>query len=688
MSRRNLRLVAALVAATSLWGCAGSQTAAESSGAAKRAASQVPALAFFESDVPTALTLSPNGRFVAGILTKGAEDSVIVVDTQHIGEGTRVRALTSINRDLKPGRSIDQIAWANDDMIVVGASTPAVGARIPSRESRILVVDVQTGEADYLTKDWPVAWRTGFRIRRVLRLPDDPDHVLLVMFLPRERFPSVRRLNVRTGDLELVQKAIWGVTDWGIDHQGHVRAGDGASYPEFADRTGRRIEGILVGRATPDAKFERLRRWVVFEEEGLAFAGFAKDPGLIYIAAEDGPERTRAIYEYDIDAKTRGRRVFGVPHYDAWRVVASNIDGRPLFISYDADKPELESLDPGWVRLQGLVDRELPDRVNEMISRDQSETRFIFTSYSDVVPPEFYLIDSQQKTMDLLFVSNPKLPRTVLSPMIPVRYSARDGLPIYGYLTRPKTAGSGPGPVIVLPHGGPYARDVWGFDPLVQFLASRGFAVFQMNFRGSTGYGADFVVRGYGEWGLTMQEDIADGTEWLIDQGIADPNRIGIFGGSYGGYAALQGLVDTPELYRAGASWAGVTDLPLMLLRDEARRVFTEANDQLVGNRRDDKDKLVATSPAFQAARIEVPVLLGHGTGDSVVDFKHATRMVKALRTEGAPVELIVLDDETHGFLDPTREAAFFERVADFFEAHLLGATSDSEPDRRTSAER
>ncbi|MEM8608782.1 MAG: S9 family peptidase [Myxococcota bacterium] len=660
-------------------GCAAGQPPSETLHSKKTENAEVPAVAFFNSGMPYALTLSPDGRFVAGILTRGSEDSVVVVDTRHTGEGKRVRALTSIDRERKKGRSIDWVAWANDDTLVVGASSPEVGARIPSREGRLIVVDVETGKADYLTKDWPDTWKRGFWVSVIDELPSDPDHVMLKVYLPTERYPSVRRLNVRNGDLELVQRPIWGVRSWWVDHRGEVRAGGGVSYPEQGNRSARLV-GTLVARTSPEEKFKRLRQWTLYEEPDLYFAGFTEDPNTIYVATDEGPDRLGTLYEYDVEERARGRKVFGVAGYDVGTIVTSTIDGRPLYVPYETDKPQLKSIDAGWARIQGLVDRELPNRINRVTSADASETRFVFVSYSDIVPPEFYVIDWKEKTMDPLFVSYPELPRDVLTPMIPVHYTARDGLELHGYLTRPKSDANAPGPVIVLPHGGPWARDTWGWDPWVQFLASRGFTVFQVNFRGSLGYGGAFEGRGYGEWGLAMQDDITDGVRWLIANGIADPDRVGIFGASYGGYAALQGLASTPDLYAAGASWAGVTDLPFLLLRDRARfgRSWIEETERLIGDRKDDRAKLADTSPALQAARIKVPVLVGHGRGDPRVDVKHATRMAKALKAEGVPVELILVDDETHGFMDPTREAEFIERVAAFFEAHLGAGLSNS----------
>ncbi len=243
---------------------------------------------------------------------------------------------------------------------------------------------------------------------------------------------------------------------------------------------------------------------------------------------------------------------------------------------------------------------------------------------------------------------------------------------IPGYLTLP-TEGEPPYPTVVYPHGGPWARDVWGWDPAVQFLASRGFAVLQPNFRGSDGYGDEFFELGRGNWGLQMQDDITDGAHWLIDQGIADPTRIGIYGASYGGFAALHALMKEPELFKAGASFAGVTDI-LTLLSDDSRYWgLVEDMEQLVGDRWGDHGRLAEISPARNAERIRAPVLIAHGTEDWRVHVKQAHAMANALEALDRPVETYLYQGEVHGFLDERNEIDFYTRLGAFFERYLMG---------------
>ena len=248
------------------------------------------------------------------------------------------------------------------------------------------------------------------------------------------------------------------------------------------------------------------------------------------------------------------------------------------------------------------------------------------------------------------------------------------------YLTRPEGSDGRGLPLVVMPHGGPSARDVWGWDPPVQFLASLGFAVLQPNFRGSTGYGSSHWSAGLQEWGLAMQDDITDGVRWLIESGTADPDRICIFGASYGGYAALMGLVKTPELYRCAASYAGPTDLVMMLNHDKGY-IFSEINVPFVGSTLKDRARLRDNSPLERVASFRSPVLLGHGEDDERVHVAHSQKLAKALAAAGKPVELIVLENEAHAFRAEEGRIRFFAELGRFLLEHTARRPATGSPD-------
>jgi len=226
--------------------------------------------------------------------------------------------------------------------------------------------------------------------------------------------------------------------------------------------------------------------------------------------------------------------------------------------------------------------------------------------------------------------------------------------------------------MVVIPHGGPWHRDTWGFDPEVQFLANRGYAVLRMNFRGSTGYGRKFKEAGYGQWGLTMQNDVTDGVAWAVESGIADPGQIAIYGGSYGGYAALSGLTQTPELYACGVSYCGVSNIFTWIAAiPDYWKPLLGMIHEMVGDPENDAERLKETSPFFHADRIRVPLLVAQGANDPRVRKEESDQMVSALRERGVEVEYLVKDDEGHGFHNEENVFDFYRALESFLERHL-----------------
>jgi TonB family protein len=273
--------------------------------------------------------------------------------------------------------------------------------------------------------------------------------------------------------------------------------------------------------------------------------------------------------------------------------------------------------------------------------------------------------------MELFAAPYMKLIDQPMSEVKPVRYEARDGLSIPGYLTLPRGREAKGLPLIVMPHGGPFVRDRYAFDPMVQLLASRGYAVLQPNFRGSTGYGRDYVEKGYGQMGLKMQDDLDDGVAWLAGDGTVDPKRVCILGSSYGGYAALWGAIRNPEIYRCAVSFAGVTDVAGILKYDSkfllARRYFKQHRKKIEGEQKRD---LAAVSPLQQADRLKVPVLIAHGEQDSTVPADQSRKLVAVLKARGAPVQSAFYSEAAHGFSSSAESLDFMKRVEAFLELH------------------
>jgi dipeptidyl aminopeptidase/acylaminoacyl peptidase len=284
----------------------------------------------------------------------------------------------------------------------------------------------------------------------------------------------------------------------------------------------------------------------------------------------------------------------------------------------------------------------------------------------------FYLYDVKKNKIKKLTDVSPWLKAEEMADMIPIQYKSRDGLTIHGYLTIPKVARAKNLPVVVNPHGGPWVRDHWGFDPEIQFLANRGYAVLQMNYRGSTGYGKKFWEASFKQWGLKMQDDITDGVKWLIDQGIADPKRVAIYGGSYGGYAALAGLTFTPDVYACGIDYCGISNL----LTDIAAtppywKPLLEMNSEMEGDPEKDKELLASVSPALHADQIKVPLLIAQGAKDPRVNINESNQMVDALKKRGINVPYIVRDNEGHGFRNEENRMDVYRAMEKFLKGCL-----------------
>jgi dienelactone hydrolase len=626
--------------------------------AAPDAEGRLPAAAFFRAPVLSHLCLSPDGTQIAGIATRDGVQVLVVRATS----GGPIRFLAKLD---EPGQSIRTVGWASDERILVSVEMPsptAVGVR--ARQTRLLVVPRDGSSPGYLGRHWPHQELSQFQDQIIDWLWDDPDHVLINWWEPGENGASVRRVDVRTGGLTLVTGAIPFVRTWVADHRGQVRAGWGS--PSSGTRY------FLYARAGPEDRFEKVIDFDPFAESGFVFAGFSEEPTKIYVVSHDETGRD-AVYAYDLASKQRGPLVFAHPQVDVDTLHFSARDGRLLSVEYVTDRPQLHFFDEEARREQEELDREFPGTTNRIVSRDRAERIAIAMVSGDTVPPRYYFHRRGSHDFVPLVEAYPELDSAKLAPMRPVSFRARDGLEIPGYLTLPRGVPASRLPTILYVHGGPSARDVWGWDPTVQFLASRGFAVFQPNFRGSSGYGSRHAALGYQQWGLAMQDDLTDAAHWLIDQGIADRDRIGIYGASYGGYAALMALALTPELFAAGASLAGVTDL-ITLLNDDEWYLWDDWNKPVVGGVFSDRKRLQDTSPARNADRIQGPVLIAHGTEDPRVHVKQAEMMADALEDAGKQVELHLYRGEVHGFIDERNEIDFHEKLAAFFTRHLSGA--------------
>jgi dipeptidyl aminopeptidase/acylaminoacyl peptidase len=318
------------------------------------------------------------------------------------------------------------------------------------------------------------------------------------------------------------------------------------------------------------------------------------------------------------------------------------------------------------------IEQKLPGMEVTLQTSDKAEDKFIVSGANDRTPGARYIYDAKADSLSKLAEINPKIPEAAMAPMKPITYTSRDGLTIHGYLTVPVGREAKNLACIINPHGGPWARDSWHYDAEVQFLANRGYCVLQMNFRGSTGYGRRFWEASFGQWGLKMQDDVTDGVKWLIAQGVADPKRVGIYGGSYGGYTTLAGITYTPDLYAAAVDYVGVANLlTFMNTIPPYWKPLLPKFYEMVGDPVKDAARMKATSPALNADKIKTPLFVAQGANDPRVNKAESDQMVAALKKRGIDVQYMVKDNEGHGFRNEENQFEFYGAMESFLARFL-----------------
>ncbi|TVR48318.1 MAG: S9 family peptidase, partial [Puniceicoccaceae bacterium] len=508
----------------------------------------------------------------------------------------------------------------------------------------------------------------AFRYTEVIhRLPDDADHVLVLNNSHAAQFPDVYRMNINNGRLRLDFRNPGKIRGWIPDQNGVVRLGfgleeDGSNY--------------LIYRETANSSWKTISE-SADDVRNFEPWGFYHDNRRIVVAARLGGRDTRALYLLDPE-KLELEEFLADEDFDIEggfgfsRGIYSPADGRFLGVIYQRDKPTYVWFDEEREALQRDVDLVLPDRFNILTGGDRSGRRVIIRSFSDVQHPEFFLLHLERMEIEKLADPRPWLDASAFVPMEPIRFEASDGMTIPGYLTRPRNAGDGPVPMVAYVHGGPWFRDTWGWDPWTQFFADRGFAVLQINFRGSTGYGARHLTSSFRNV-EAMNQDVTDGVRWAIEQGIADPERIGIIGASWGGYATMVGLTQTPELYQFGINIFGVVDLVehINTYRGRWNRRFAyEYWRTRIGDPtdREQRARLEAASPIQFIDRIRAPVLIYHGEQDINVDIGQSRRLVSALRRQNKEFSWIQVSNEAHSIDSEENRLRLFNEIDRFIQ--------------------
>lgn len=625
-----------------------------------------PVASFFENDAFGGAVLSPNGTFLAVRLSKpGRRDFLAVVEF-----ATRAAKVVAEYRDA----DVADFQWVNDRRLVYNLRDSTDNYASYDYGPGLYAVDRDGERKKQLAarnrgQNAPQPWNT-LLMSQAGSQNSDWLYVERPMFDKNNKYfgTRLRRINTVTGEGEVASEPDVEVSSFMLDARGEPRL---ALLNTDLQRT------IYYRDETTD-KWRELASYEIYKNLGSEIKplGFGPD-GALYVIARAGDDLA-TLRTLDLANGTVSKdALVATAGYDFAGELVQN--EKMLGVRFTTDALTNLWFDSTMKALQEAIDKALPRTINLISVPARPAAPWVLVeAYSDLQPSSYFLYDTKSGQLDPIGQAYPRIDSAGMGRQRAVQFKARDGLDLSGLLTLPSGGASKNLPMVVLVHGGPWARgSSWGWDPQSQFLASRGYAVLEVEFRGSTGFGVKHFEAGLKQWGLAMQNDLADGTRWAIGQGIADPQRICIAGASYGGYAALMGLINDPSLYRCAINWMGVTDIKLMFTGTWfSKSDLSEASLQygmpvLIGDIKKDAAQLQATSPIQQAARIHQPVLLAYGGEDKRVPIHHGKQFYSAVKKHNSQVEWVEYSEEGHGWRLPENRIDFWGRVERFLGKHI-----------------
>ena len=624
----------------------------------------------------TEVQISPDGKSLAVLRQIQGANAVVFSSLEDPSE-----APTGVNVG---GINARDIRWVSNDTLLVMVS---MSENVPTNRGlqtieffRWLAVSKSTGKAAVLFGN-EAGYYIGSAGSLLSTLPDDPDHILMARNSTSGRSSdigrpsrikgedafaySLFRVNLKSGRARRVESGTEDTRDWVVNAAGEA-------IVRIDVNRNQNLRKIYT-RAPGSSNFKMLTS--IEEKRGygatLVMQAASNNPNIIHATAYDATDRL-ALVEFDLTTGKIGETVFSDAQYDVDEVVYDPRTARVTSVFYIDDFPRAFQIDEADRKTQAALARSLPGAAPMIVSRSADSTKLIVEVLYADHPKQFFLFDRSKKSLNMIAASYTALDGKVAAKKEQYNYTASDGPKIPGYLTVPVNKPTGPAPLIVRPHGGPASRSDQSFDYWSFFYASRGYLVYQPNFRGSDGYGYSFKRAGYGEWGRKMQSDITEGVQQLIADGIADPDRICIVGASYGGYAALAGATLTPDLYACAVSVNGISNLPGML-GAEARdsELAGDYWEVRIGSRFRDAGALNAVSPAKIAAQAGPPIMLIASKDDVVVPIGQSRQMRSALKAAGKPHEYVELDGEDHWLSTGETRTEMLRRTISFIDQHI-----------------
>jgi dipeptidyl aminopeptidase/acylaminoacyl peptidase len=615
---------------------------------------------FFGNPEIASAQISPDGKFIA--FRKPYKDTMNLWVKKADEPFDKARLITAETK-----RPIRSYFWSRDSKYILfvndfggdenfnvfavdPAAAPAAGSDIPATRNLTDIKKVRT-----LIYDVPRS---------------DPDTIYIGLNNRDARWHDLYKLRISSGERQLIRENTERYDGYNFDNSGKLR---------LATRISQGGENEIL-RLDADGKSTKIYSCSVFET--CYPIRFHKDNKRTYLVTNKGDVDLVRLVLFDPDTgKEEPVESDPMNRVDFGNARFSDVTDEIIYTLYQDEKPRIYFKDKAAEADYKLVKEKMGGKELSFGSSTRDEMKFIVTAWSDTEPGETYLFDRKTKELTKQYRIRERLPREHLAEVKPIRYKSSDGLEIPAYLVLPKGVPAKNLPTVVMPHGGPWARDTWGYFSYAQFAANRGYAVLAPNFRGSTGYGKKFLDAGNKQWGDKMQDDITWGVKYLIDQGITDPKRVGIWGGSYGGYATLAGITFTPDLYAAAVAEVAPSNLITLLETippywESGRIIFYKRMGD--PNTPEGKAQLLRQSPLTHAAKIKTPLLITQGANDPRVNKRESDQIVIALRERNYPVEYLLAPDEGHGYARPVNNMAVLAAAERFLAKHLRGRFQES----------
>ncbi len=589
----------------------------------------IPLKDFFKNSQIAGIKISPNGKYLAYLKSYQSRMNIYVRPVDNSTPEKRITSQTT--------RDIRTFGWKENDTLIFLRDTGG-------DENFHLFRVFATGEGEQNL--------TSFKETKVnlIDFLDEisEDYVLIETNQRKKTVFDAYRLNIKTGDLKMAAENPGHFTGWMTDHEGKLRVALS-------------VDGVNDSVYYRDTEEEEFQKIITTDfRDSFVPVLFTFDNRRLYALSNIKRDK-KAVELFDPKQKKVLSTLFAHPEVDVSALAYSKKRKVPVSVTYSTWKAQYHFLDSKMKQIFQDLQSKIPKKEISIHSMDREENLMVVLAYSDRSPGIYYLYNVADKILKQIANPRPWIKEEAMAEVKPIRYTSRDDLVIHGYLTLPKRSNGKNIPVVVKPHGGPWTRDGYGYNSESQFLASRGYAVLQINFRGSTGYGKKFWMAGFKEWGKKMQNDITDGVRYLIGQGIADKDKVAIYGGSYGGYAVLAGLTFTPDLYACGVDYVGVSNIFTLLKTippywEQGRKQLYE----MIGDPEKDKQLLRAASPVFHADKIKAPLFVVQGANDPRVKKAESDQIVKALESRGVEVPYLVKYNEGHGFLNEENRMEFY----------------------------